>query len=39
MGNQLLIYSGGSYRDYKDPDPAKEEIAQERGRSNSSIMY
>ena len=31
MGNQLLIYSGGSYRDYKDPDPVKEVTAQERG--------
>ena len=32
MGNQLLIYSGGSYRNYKDPDLVKEVIAQERGK-------
>ena len=32
MGNQLLIYSGGSYRNYKDPDLVKEAIAQERGK-------
>jgi hypothetical protein len=36
MGNQLLIYSGGSYREYRDP--VQHKAARDRGRLEVTLL-